>query len=819
MRVRVALLSSLAAVLLAVPVLGGFAGTDLFIPMAGRGAGAYPSNSFTTVYLYNPSATAVSVDLSFLERNKDNVATSPPKVTDTLAAGETRVYEDIVETTFGKAAYGAVRIQCAEKIVASARVFSKESEDAPLPQSFGQDFAATPASFAIGVNESTEILGGYSTLPYQDSAARFNLGCVETTGVGGVTVRWIARDAAGVEQKHYDRPVPRLSQTQGFFHQYFDGIDLANSRVSANVIAGSGKVICYGSWLSVSSATGSGTGSVTVPWTAKAGTPARNGTATIAGSSFSVSQAAASTTTLQNDWVPCGPPGGAAGGPGEDVGHPERMRVLMAHSTDGLHFQRSTSESARLLLDQADIPDAVVLPSGRILVYLIADCRDHTPFGGTKDKGLGVAISDAKGAPGTWIFKDVTTDWAAHGLGPPMDPNVVLWKPEENLLRLFLTQFPGGVATTYSYTSTDGFTFKYEGPRYNPGFILDPENFRFGDSNWQIITASPNGYAISTDDGSTFTNDGPFSNHVTSPSSYSGTPGDISVTRDPGVYRIFATANGTPTTMGNIESLRSTASPWTSWELEGTVLEELPGMESCGITCPTVVRLADDDWLMFYATINPNCVCGGLGPLFHCSPPTAAPTCSVFTISPTSASATAPAGSQSVTVTGWPSGCTGGSWTASGNGSWLSVSPSSGSGSSGSVTVSWTPNAGTSSRTGTITIAGQTFTVNQAAASCTYSINPTSASFSGGMGQGSVSVTATHSGCSWTATSSAPSWLTITSGTSGSGSGIVQYSVADNTSGARSAFLTIAGETFTVNQAENGTAVHRRLRPRGSSAP
>ena len=215
--------------------------------MAGRGVGAYPSNWFTTVYLYNPNAGVVSVDLSFLERNKDNVTTSPPKVTDTLAPGETRIYENIVETTFGKTAYGAVRIQCASKVVASARVFSKESADAPLTQSFGQDFAATPASFAIGNGESTDILGGYSTPPYQDSAARFNIGCVETTGVGSATVRWIARDGTGQQQKSYDRVVPRLSQTQGFFHQYFDGIDLTNARVSASVIAGNGRVICYGS--------------------------------------------------------------------------------------------------------------------------------------------------------------------------------------------------------------------------------------------------------------------------------------------------------------------------------------------------------------------------------------------------------------------------------------------------------------------------------------------------------------------------------------------------------------------------------------------
>jgi hypothetical protein len=242
-------LAAAAALHVASPALAGFAGTDLFLPMAGRGVGAFPSNWFTTVYLYNPQPVPVEVDLTFLERNKDNVANPPPTVTETLAAGETRVFENIVEATFGKTGtvYGAVRIQCASKVVATSRVFSKESETAPLTQSFGQDFAATPASFAIGLGESTEILGGYTTQPYQDSQARFNIGCVETTGLGSATVRWVARDGDGVERDSYDRQVLRLSQAQGFFHDYFTGLDLTNSRVSATVISGGGRVICYGS--------------------------------------------------------------------------------------------------------------------------------------------------------------------------------------------------------------------------------------------------------------------------------------------------------------------------------------------------------------------------------------------------------------------------------------------------------------------------------------------------------------------------------------------------------------------------------------------
>jgi hypothetical protein len=86
-------------------------------------------------------------------------------------------------------------------------------------------------------------------------------------------------------------------------------------------------------------------------------------------------------------------------------------------------------------------------------------------------------------------------------------------------------------------------------------------------------------------------------------------------------------------------------------------------------------------------------------------------TCTSFSISPTSADPDYQAGSQVVTITGSPAGCAGGAWTTSGNGSWLTVLPASGSGP-GSATVSWTENAGVP-RTDDATIAGKTFTVTQ----------------------------------------------------------------------------------------------------------
>jgi len=87
---------------------------------------------------------------------------------------------------------------------------------------------------------------------------------------------------------------------------------------------------------------------------------------------------------------------------------------------------------------------------------------------------------------------------------------------------------------------------------------------------------------------------------------------------------------------------------------------------------------------------------------------------------------------------------------------------------------------------------------------CTYSILPTSATVGGSGGSDSVAVTS-GGGCAWTATSN-DAWITIDSGASGSGNGTVDYTVALNPSASpRTGSMTIAGETFTIDQA--GSAV------------
>ncbi|MBV9956875.1 MAG: M36 family metallopeptidase, partial [Acidobacteria bacterium] len=87
-------------------------------------------------------------------------------------------------------------------------------------------------------------------------------------------------------------------------------------------------------------------------------------------------------------------------------------------------------------------------------------------------------------------------------------------------------------------------------------------------------------------------------------------------------------------------------------------------------------------------------------------------TCS-FSISPSSASYAAAGGSGSVSVT-TGTGCT---WSAVSNASFITITAGSSGSGNGTVSYSVASNAGTTTRTGTMTIAGQTFTVTQAGTS------------------------------------------------------------------------------------------------------
>jgi len=158
-----------------------------------------------------------------------------------------------------------------------------------------------------------------------------------------------------------------------------------------------------------------------------------------------------------------------------------------------------------------------------------------------------------------------------------------------------------------------------------------------------------------------------------------------------------------------------------------------------------------------------------------------------------------------VAVTPSSSSCT---WTATSNDTWITINSGSSGTGSGTVNYSYAANTTTSARTGTMTIAGQTFTLNQSTCGTDWlTLNPVSRDVTSAGGNFSVSWTAI-SGCGhmpWSAASN-NAWITGVSPTSGTGSGSVSYTVAVNTgTTSRPGTLTIASKTHTVNEAPSCT--------------
>ncbi|HYK17747.1 MAG TPA: BACON domain-containing carbohydrate-binding protein [Bryobacteraceae bacterium] len=176
-------------------------------------------------------------------------------------------------------------------------------------------------------------------------------------------------------------------------------------------------------------------------------------------------------------------------------------------------------------------------------------------------------------------------------------------------------------------------------------------------------------------------------------------------------------------------------------------------------------------------------------------------TCS-YTLNPVSTSVGESGGSFSFNVT-TQTDC---AWSAATSNGWITLaSPSSGTGS-GKVSFTAAANHTKSVRNGAITVGGVTETISEAAGSASHSLNQTSANVAASGGNENIALTVSPSTASWTAVSNAP-WITITSAKSGSGSASVSYSVSANSTGAaRPGTLTIAGLTFTVNQADVSSA-------------
>src|SRR5262249_13372741 len=121
---------------------------------------------------------------------------------------------------------------------------------------------------------------------------------------------------------------------------------------------------------------------------------------------------------------------------------------------------------------------------------------------------------------------------------------------------------------------------------------------------------------------------------------------------------------------------------------------------------------------------------------------------------------------------------------------------------SANITFSVAPNPGVL-RTGGFVVGGQAFTVIQVAATAggQFTLAPTSIKIPAAGGAGPGFLQPNNPGWAWNATSNSPFLMNLLPG-SGIGSGLIGFVVAANPAGgARTGTFTIAGQTFTVNQA------------------
>jgi hypothetical protein len=127
------------------------------------------------------------------------------------------------------------------------------------------------------------------------------------------------------------------------------------------------------------------------------------------------------------------------------------------------------------------------------------------------------------------------------------------------------------------------------------------------------------------------------------------------------------------------------------------------------------------------------------------------------------------------------------------------TSASSGTGN-GTISFTVSPNYGLNARTLSLG-AGDSSSYVAQSGSCTFQLGSTNATISAAGGQGTVTVTASGSQCTWSAFTTAL-WTRVEFPNANPviGSGTATYQVFGNTGAPRSATVTIAGNTFTVNQ-------------------
>ena len=233
--------------------MAAFPATEVFLPAVGRAAGN-GAQIFTTVWATNLTEVQESFTFHFLKQGQSNAAASSPitrwqivsdaalastSFTDTLAPGETKIYENVVETKLGlTGVIGAARIVSSGEIFIAERIFNQNPGD-DVGKTEGMFFTGVPKNFSIHLGQSASVQavdqGGAENF-------RTNFVLVETGG-GSPTVNVQVFDGGGVLQGQKAYPLLPFEQILPNITDVVPGISTINSRITATVTGGTGSVI------------------------------------------------------------------------------------------------------------------------------------------------------------------------------------------------------------------------------------------------------------------------------------------------------------------------------------------------------------------------------------------------------------------------------------------------------------------------------------------------------------------------------------------------------------------------------------------------
>jgi hypothetical protein len=159
-------------------------------------------------------------------------------------------------------------------------------------------------------------------------------------------------------------------------------------------------------------------------------------------------------------------------------------------------------------------------------------------------------------------------------------------------------------------------------------------------------------------------------------------------------------------------------------------------------------------------------------------------------------------GTRTIRVSASSPQCT---WTAVSNTSWITIANGGSGRGDGAAELRVAASNGPS-RTGSVTIAGRTLTVEQSAEECAIAVDPQAFTIPATGGRGVIRVN-TRDDCRWSASSdsAARGWIDVIAGDARSGSGEVQFTVQPREGLARTGHIQIADQTVTVSQGSNCT--------------